>query len=69
MKSLFLVMALAGMMVPLASCESIPDTQAENEVRVKHAMLLDMRQITNDVEYVLYIDRPVWLSRFPIPND
>jgi hypothetical protein len=69
MKSQLLVMALAGIVLPLAGCESVADTAPENEVRVKHAMLLNMKQITNDVEYVLYIDRPVWLSRYPIPND
>ena len=63
------MMALAALLLPLAGCETLADTKSENSVRVKHAMILDLRQLNNDVEYVLYLDRPVWLSRYPIPND
>jgi hypothetical protein len=69
MKILLMTLALAGLMAPLAGCETLADTPAENSVRVKHAMLLNLRQMNNDIEYVLYIDRPMWLSRYPIPND
>jgi len=70
MKKMWLaVMALGGLVLPMAGCETLSETAAENDVRVKHAMLLDLRQIPNDVEYMLYLDRPVWLSRYPIPND
>jgi hypothetical protein len=41
----------------------------ENAVRLKHTAAMDMRQINNDWQYLLYLDRPVWLSRYPIPND
>jgi len=69
MKTLMLSMALAGTLLPLAGCETLTDTKAENEVRVRHAAAMDMKQINNDLEYILYLDRPVWLSRYPIPND
>jgi hypothetical protein len=69
MKTLMLTMALAGMMLPLAGCETLTDTKAENEVRVRHAMAMDLKQINNDLQYIFYLDRPVWLSRYPIPND
>ena len=69
MKTLMLSMALAGLMLPLAGCETLTDTKAENTVRVQHAAAMDMKQINNDLEYILYLDRPVWLSRYPIPND
>jgi hypothetical protein len=69
MKSLLLLMALAGMVLPLAGCETLADTAPENRVRVAHAMIIDLRQVPNDLEYILYLDRPVWLSRYPIPND
>jgi hypothetical protein len=69
MKTLMLSMALAGMLLPLAGCETLTDTKAENKVRVHHAAAMDVRQINNDLEYILYLDRPVWLSRYPIPND
>jgi len=63
------VMALAGAMLPLTGCETLPDTPSENEVRVKHAMIMDLKQVNNDLQYMFYLDRPVWLSRYPIPND
>lgn len=69
MKSLILTMALAGILLPLSGCETLSETKAENKVRVEHAMSLDMRQVPGDMEYLLYIDRPVWLSRYPIPNE
>jgi hypothetical protein len=69
MKKLLLVMAVAGLMLPLAGCETLTDTAGENAVRVRHAAELDLRQINNDWQYMLYLDRPVWLSRYPIPND
>ena len=69
MKTLLLMMAVAGMMLPLAGCETMTDTQAENRVRVRHAMETDLRQVGNDAEYLLYLERPVWLSRDPVPND
>jgi hypothetical protein len=69
MKTLMMVLALAGLMVPMAGCETLADTPAENAVRIKHAMALNLRQMNNDIQYILYIDRPVWLSRYPIPND
>jgi hypothetical protein len=69
MKTLLLTMALVGIMLPLAGCETMADTQAENRVRLRHAMNLNERQLNNDVEYLLYVERPVWLSRYPVPND
>jgi hypothetical protein len=69
MKTLLLTMALAGLMLPLAGCETLTDTAGENRVRVRHAVEMDLRQVNNDMEYLLYLERPVWLSRYPIPND
>jgi len=69
MKLCLLMVALAGALLPLAGCETLADTKGENMVRVRHAMQLNMKQIPNDFEYIMYLDRPVWLSRYPIPND
>jgi hypothetical protein len=69
MKTWLLTMALAGMMVPLVGCETLADTRAENQVRLEHAAILNLRQVNNDWEYLMYMERPVWLSRYPIPND
>jgi hypothetical protein len=69
MKTLLLTMALTGFLLPLAGCETLTDTPAENRVRLGHAAQMDLRQMNNDWEYLLYLERPVWLSRYPIPND
>ena len=69
MKTLLMMMVLAGIMLPLAGCETMADTAAENRVRLRHAAVLNMRQINNDWEYMAYVERPVWLSRYPVPND
>jgi hypothetical protein len=69
MKTWLLTMALAGMMLPLVGCETMTDTKAENRVRLEHAAIMNMRQINNDWQNMLYLERPVWMSRFPIPND
>jgi hypothetical protein len=69
MKTLLLTMALAGFLLPLSGCETIPDTKNENAVRVEHAMIINLKQMNGDIESVLYLDRPVWLSRYPIPNN
>ena len=69
MKTLLLTMALAGMVLPLVGCETYTDTAAENRVRVRHAMRMDLNGVPNDAEYIMYLDRPVWLTRDPIPND
>jgi hypothetical protein len=68
MKYLLLIAVVAGML-PLTGCETMTDTRAENTVRVRHAAEMDLRQVNNDIEYLLYIDRPVWLTRYPVPND
>jgi hypothetical protein len=69
MKTLMFSMVLAGMLLPLAGCETLTDTKAENEVRLRHAMANNLQQMNGDTEYVLLLERPSWLSRFPVPND
>ena len=69
MKTVLLMAVLAGVLVSLTGCETLADTKSENSVRVQHAMILDLKQVNNDVQYLLYLDRPVWLSRYPIPNN
>jgi hypothetical protein len=57
------------MVVPLAGCETLADTKSENKVRLEHAASMNLKQVNNDFEYIMYLERPVWLSRYPIPND
>jgi hypothetical protein len=69
MKTLLFSMALCGMLLPLTACETPSQTAAENSVRVNHALIMDMKQIPDDTERILMVDRPVWLTRYPMPND
>jgi hypothetical protein len=69
MKVLLYTMALCGMLAPLVGCETLSDTASENRVRLRHAAAMDLLQVPDDTERVLYLERPVWLSRYPIPND
>ncbi len=69
MKLLVSLMVLSAMLVPLAGCETLTDTPAENSVRLQHAAIMNLRQMNNDIQYILLIERPSWLSRYPIPND
>jgi len=44
----------------------------ENAVRLQHAATMQLTPSTHpsdDPGYILYIDRPAWLERYPIPND
>ncbi len=52
-----------------APAETPTDTQAENAVRLRHAAEMDLRNVSSDPQYLQYIERPAWLSRYPIPND
>jgi len=69
MKTLLMSMALVGMLITMAGCETLADTPAENSVRLQHAALINLKAFNNDWQYVLYLERPTWLSRYPIPND
>jgi hypothetical protein len=69
MKFLLYTMALCGALLPMAGCETIADTPGENRVRMSHAAIIDLKQVPEDLERILYLDRPVWLSRYPISND
>ena len=69
MKKLLYTMALCGTLLPMAGCETVADTPSENKVRLGHAFHMNLLQIPEDTERILYLDRPVWLSRYPIPND
>ena len=67
MKSIFCVMALSLALLPLASCETLTDTPAENGNRMARTIDTNGKQIPDDTERILLLDRPSWLSDKPIP--
>ncbi|HUO09499.1 MAG TPA: hypothetical protein VM008_14415 [Phycisphaerae bacterium] len=67
MKSILYVMALSLSLLPLAGCETLTDTPAENGNRVARAIDTNGKEIPDDTERLLLLDRPSWLSDRPIP--
>ena len=69
MKTLLMTMALVGLLAPLAACENLSDSPAENRARIANSAIIDLKQIGSDVDNILFIDRPIWLTRYPMPSD
>jgi hypothetical protein len=68
MKSLFCVMALSLAMLPLAACSTLTDTNAENGNRIVRTFDTNGKEMVDDTDRLLLIDRPSWLSDKPVPN-
>ena len=70
MKAFLYTMALSLLVLPFAGCETLTDTPGENRNRLLHSMDTNFKQIVDDIQGpVLYIDRPSWLSKRPVPNE
>ncbi len=68
MKCGLLLMAFPLALLPLTGCESLTDTPAENGNRMVHAMDTNGKQIPDDVERILLLDRPTRLTEKPVPQ-
>jgi hypothetical protein len=69
MKSSFYVLALALALLPLAGCETLTDTPGENGNRIVRTIDTNGKQIPDDTETILLLDRPSHLSDKPVPNE
>ena len=69
MKMLLGVMALAGLMLMVGGCATLADTPNDNAIRIQHAQYTNLMQVPDDLEHIAYIERPIWMSRLPVPND
>jgi hypothetical protein len=69
MKSLFYVMALSLALLPLAGCETLTDTPGENGNRIVRTIDTNGKQIPDDFDNVMLLDRPSLLSDKPVPNE
>ena len=67
MKLMVYLVALSLSLLPFAGCETLSDTPSENGNRIVHAIDTNGKQIPEDAERILLIDRPSWLSDKPIP--
>ena len=64
---LALALAIAGLGL-LGGCQTLSETPGENWNTVAHGQDLDLKQIPEDTERLLLLDRPEWLSKKPIPS-
>ena len=68
MKLGVLMMGLAFGSFMLAGCETLGETNGENWARVCHSIDPTVKQIPDDVEMLLMVDKPVRLSEKPVPS-
>jgi|GEM_PF-1794551 len=57
-----------GSLTLTTGCETLSETSAENGNRKWHHLDTNRRQIAEDVDMLLLLDRPSWLSEKPVPN-
>jgi hypothetical protein len=69
MKAFFSMVALSLLLVPLTGCETLTETPSENFARMAHTIDTNGKQIPNDVQRHLLLDRPSFLAREPVPNE
>ena len=69
MKNALYMMALCMGLLPLTGCMTLADTPNENAIRVQHAIYTTWLQLPDDAEHIFFLDRPMWLTRLPVPND
>ena len=69
MKTALLMVTLAGVLMPLAGCESLTRTPRENINLAMHTMDTNIKQIPDDLNKLALLDHPVRFSDAPIPNN
>ena len=62
------LMALPLALFALPGCETLTQTPAENGNQMVHAISTTGSEIPDDVQELLLIDRPSWLSSKPVPD-
>ncbi len=69
MKSLLYVAALSIALLPLAGCSTLTDTSGENRNRLVRTLDTNGKEMVDDTDRLLLLDRPSYLSMKPIPNE
>lgn len=62
-----LVIGAMGLLPILGGCQTLTDTPGSNANRMGQAMSTDLRQVPDDAETIMLLDRPIQLSDKPIP--
>ena len=68
MKLGVVMMGLAFGAFMLGGCETLSETSGENAMRVAHSMDNTYKQIPDDVEMLLLVNKPIVLSEKPVPT-
>ncbi len=68
MKTVLLLLAAAPLMMSLVACETLTETPGENRNRMLYTVDTNAKQIPSDVERLLLLERPTYLTDAPIPN-
>jgi hypothetical protein len=68
MKFSLSMMALAVLAVPFAGCATPSLTSSEHINHLAHVADTNLNQVPEDVDRLLLLDHPSWLSKQPIPN-
>lgn len=68
MKTVLMILAAAPLFLSLAACETLTETAGENRNRILYSEETNMKQIPSDVERLLLLERPVFLTDAPVPN-
>jgi hypothetical protein len=73
MKVSLRVMALAAIMAPFAlscgGCATLAETGGENFNRIARTTDTNLKEIPTDVETLLLLDHPSYLSKIPVPSN
>jgi len=68
MTRILLALAVAPMALSLAACETLSETPPENANRLAWTVDTNGKQIPEDVERLLLLDRPSLMSPMPVPD-
>ena len=69
MKSILYVSALSLALLPFAGCSNLTDTPGENGNRIVRTLDTNGKEMVDDFEWALLLDRPSILSDKPVPNE
>jgi hypothetical protein len=69
MKAVVCMMALAVVGMGLTGCTTLAESPGENFNRIARTTTLNGQQIPTDVERLLLLDHPSYLSKIPTPSN
>ncbi len=68
MKFPILFLAVLPLALSLGACETLTQTAGDNRNEILHTVDTNGKEIPTDVENLLLLDHPSYLSAAPVPN-